>query len=161
VITWANPPAITYGMALTNSQLDATANVPGSFGYSPALTTVLGAGTQTLNVIFTPADAADYTTASAAVARVVNRASTSMVLGSSSNPSLAGQTLTLTVTILPQFGGVATGSVAFTAPFAGCQHGRSHIVCAVWSLLLPGPALACLPTSGTLRISREKGISGT
>jgi len=41
VITWAAPAAITYGTALSATQLDATANTPGTFDYTP------GAGTGT------------------------------------------------------------------------------------------------------------------
>ena len=41
-------------------QLDATANVQGSFAYSPAAGTVLGAGVYTLSVVFTPDDTVDY-----------------------------------------------------------------------------------------------------
>jgi putative Ig domain-containing protein len=48
--------------------LNATANVPGSFAYSPAAGTVLSAGSgQLLSVVFTPADSVDYTSASASV----------------------------------------------------------------------------------------------
>ena len=36
-ITWANPADITYGTALGAIQLDATASVPGTFTYTPAL----------------------------------------------------------------------------------------------------------------------------
>ena len=43
-IAWATPAAITYGTALDSTQLDATANVQGSFTYAPAAGTVLGAG---------------------------------------------------------------------------------------------------------------------
>ena len=35
VITWANPADITYGTALSATQLNATATVPGSFTYTP------------------------------------------------------------------------------------------------------------------------------
>ena len=48
-ITWATPAAITSGTALSATQLDATASVPGTFTYTPAAGTVLGAGTQTLS----------------------------------------------------------------------------------------------------------------
>ena len=58
-ITWAKPAAITYDTALSGTQLDATASVPGSFVYSPAAGTVLTAGTQTLSVTFTPSDPVD------------------------------------------------------------------------------------------------------
>ena len=60
-ITWANPPAITYGTALSSTQLNATASVPGTFTYTPATGTVLSSGSQTLSLTFTPSDAADYT----------------------------------------------------------------------------------------------------
>ena len=74
-ITWANPPHIIYGTALSAAQLDATASVPGTFTYTPAAGTVLTAGTgQTLSVAFTPSDAADYTTVSATATINVDRA---------------------------------------------------------------------------------------
>ena len=61
VLTWANPADITYGTALGGTQLDATANVAGTFTYTPAAGTVLSAGAgQTLSVTFTPTDTADY-----------------------------------------------------------------------------------------------------
>ena len=73
-IAWATPASIAYGTALSAMQLDATANVPGTFAYSPAAGAVLTAGSQTLNVTFTPADAADYTTATDSVVLTVNQA---------------------------------------------------------------------------------------
>jgi len=72
VVTWAAPAAITQGSALSATQLDATANVSGSFTYSPALGTVLPAGTSTLTASFTPADTTTYNTATATVSLVVN-----------------------------------------------------------------------------------------
>ena len=60
-ITWENPANIIYGTSLSSTQLDATASVPGSFVYGPALGTVLHAGSnQTLTVTFTPTDTTDY-----------------------------------------------------------------------------------------------------
>jgi hypothetical protein len=64
-VTWATPAAITYGTALSGTQLNATSSVPGTFVYSPVAGTVLGSGTQTLSVTFTPTDATDYTTSTA------------------------------------------------------------------------------------------------
>ena len=63
VITWAAPAAITYGTALSSSQLNATASVPGTFVYLPGATTVLAASSPTLSVTFTPTDSTDYTSA--------------------------------------------------------------------------------------------------
>ena len=65
VITWAPLSAITQGTALGAAQLDATANVPGTFSYSPAGGTVLPTGTQQLTASFAPADATDYASVTA------------------------------------------------------------------------------------------------
>jgi hypothetical protein len=73
-ISWSAPAAITYGTALSASQLDASSTVAGTFAYTPALGTVLKAGSQTLSVTFTPADTTDYTTATKTVPLTVNQA---------------------------------------------------------------------------------------
>jgi probable HAF family extracellular repeat protein len=68
VVTWATPADITEGTPLGAVQLNASANVPGAFAYSPAAGIVLPIGSgQTLSVVFTPADAANYTSAAASV----------------------------------------------------------------------------------------------
>src|SRR5205809_1088066 len=67
-ITWSNPADITYGTALSVTQLNATTPVAGSFVYTPAAGTVLDAGNQTLHVDFTPTDTANYNSASKNVA---------------------------------------------------------------------------------------------
>jgi Flp pilus assembly CpaE family ATPase len=66
-ITWSAPAPIPYGTALGETQLNATASVPGTLAYSPAAGNVLPAGKHTLSVIFTPEDAKKYTTARATV----------------------------------------------------------------------------------------------
>jgi hypothetical protein len=63
-ITWGNPADIIYGAALNSTQLNATSFVPGTLVYTPVNGTVLGVGTQTLNVDFIPTDIVNYTTAS-------------------------------------------------------------------------------------------------
>ncbi|MBL8640422.1 MAG: hypothetical protein JNK24_08730, partial [Alphaproteobacteria bacterium] len=61
VITWTPPAAITYGTALSATQLNATSGgVPGTFTYTPASGSILNAGNQNLSVDFTPADNANY-----------------------------------------------------------------------------------------------------
>ena len=74
VISWPKPAPITCGTPLSAAQLNAKASVPGSFVYAPGLGHVLGAGTQTLFAIFTPADAAKYPAAQASVQLLVNKA---------------------------------------------------------------------------------------
>jgi hypothetical protein len=78
-ISWATPAIIAYGTALSTIQLNAKAtyngaSVAGSFAYSPAKRTVLGAGQQTLSVVFTPANTSDYASAPASVTLQVNPA---------------------------------------------------------------------------------------
>jgi hypothetical protein len=68
VVSWSNPSDITQGTALSSVQLNATANVAGSFTYTPAAGTVLGVGNgQSLSVLFTPTNTASYNTATASV----------------------------------------------------------------------------------------------
>jgi hypothetical protein len=72
-ITWATPTAITYGTALSATQLNATASVAGTLAYTPALGVVPTAGSQTLQVTFTPTDTTDYANVTATVTLVVNQ----------------------------------------------------------------------------------------
>lgn len=66
VVNWNNPPNITYKLAegsgptLTSLQLNAEADVPGEFVYTPALGSSLDAGDQTVTATFTPTDADNY-----------------------------------------------------------------------------------------------------
>jgi len=73
-VTWATPAAITWGTALSATQLDATANVPGTFTYYPQAGAYVNAGHQTLIVSFTPTDTTDYSTTTARVPLTVNQA---------------------------------------------------------------------------------------
>jgi probable HAF family extracellular repeat protein len=75
VISWNNPADITYGTALSGTQLNATANVPGNFVYTPAAGSVLHVGNgQTLHAAFTPTDTANYNTTSKDVSINVTKA---------------------------------------------------------------------------------------
>ncbi|QVW34012.1 putative Ig domain-containing protein [Geobacter sulfurreducens] len=72
-ISWAEPAAVYAGTVLGSNQLNATADVAGSFSYNPAAGTVLStAGPVTLTATFTPADAVNYTTATRSVSITVN-----------------------------------------------------------------------------------------
>ena len=68
LITWPTPADITSGTPLGATQLNATANVAGTFAYTPPSGTVLGVGAgQTLSVAFTPTATANYNTATKTV----------------------------------------------------------------------------------------------
>jgi subtilase family serine protease len=95
-VTWAAQSPITYGAAITTNQLDAVANVPGAFTYSPTNGTVLNAGTNALSVVFTPTDTADYNSLTNTVSLIVLPATLMVAAASSSraygqpNPPFAG-----------------------------------------------------------------------
>ncbi len=74
VVTWATPANFVYGAALGAAQLNATANVPGAFVYTPAAGAILNAGPQTLSVTFTPTDSANYAAATKTVTVAVLQA---------------------------------------------------------------------------------------
>jgi hypothetical protein len=56
VVTWASPAAIDDGSPLSAAQLNASANVPGTFVYAPPAGSKPQEGARTLTVTFTPAD---------------------------------------------------------------------------------------------------------
>jgi hypothetical protein len=76
VITWSNPANITYGTPLSATQLNATANTPGVFTYTPASGTVLNVGTHTLHVDFVPTDTVNYANASKDVSITITQTAT-------------------------------------------------------------------------------------
>ncbi|HWY31108.1 MAG TPA: MBG domain-containing protein, partial [Candidatus Acidoferrum sp.] len=119
-LNWINPASITYGTALGSAQLNATANIPGSYVYFPATGSVLFPGAQPLTVIFSPADAVDYTTATTGVSLVVSPAPltltatpVSLTYGDTI-PPLSG-TVTGFVGLDNQ-ANATTGSLSFTTP---------------------------------------------
>ncbi|MGE0076220.1 MAG: MBG domain-containing protein [Bacteroidales bacterium] len=75
VITWDAPADITYGTALSATQLNAATTVDGTFTYSPSVDSVLNAGNaQALNVTFIPSDGTTYASASKTVTINVGKA---------------------------------------------------------------------------------------
>ncbi|MBT1073637.1 MBG domain-containing protein, partial [Pelotalea chapellei] len=115
-ITWAAPAPITVGTALSATQLNATANVPGSFVYTPASGTVLNtAGAQTLSVAFAPTDAANYNNVSATVSLTVNSKQNPTITWN--NPAAITYGTTLSATQLNATASVA-GTFVYT-PAAG------------------------------------------
>jgi len=111
VITWAAPSAITYGTALSATQLNATASVAGTFTYTPAAGTVPNAGSQPLTVNFSPTDATNYATVTGTqVSITVNKATPSVTW---SNPTAITYGTPLSATQLN-----ATASVAGSFSYA-------------------------------------------
>jgi len=113
-ITWNNPADIVYGTLLSSTQLNATANVPGTFGYTPAAGALLNAGpAQSLLASFTPTDTTNYNPTSKNVQINVLKASPSFSNLSSSLITYGTASTNLSGKIT--FGSlIPTGSVAIT-----------------------------------------------
>ena len=96
-VAWRRPPQIVYGTVLSSAQLNATANIPGTFVYSPPLGTVLPASSgQMLSVTFTPADSVNYQPYTTNVLITVQPAPLTVIAGNAirgygtANPVFAG-----------------------------------------------------------------------
>lgn len=161
-ITWATPASITYGTALSGTQLNATASfggepVAGIFSYEPAAATVLAAGQRTLAVTFTPGDTTNYAGASTTVQLAVERAA-------------------LTITAKDASRAYGLPNPAFTADYSGFVNGEGPgtlagtLLCS--SEALPASPIASSPypitctgrTSGNYAIAYVAGrltITGT
>jgi len=113
VIAWATPAAITYGTALSATQLNASAGgIAGTFAYSPATGAIPAVGNDNLSVIFSPTDATDYTSATASVTLVVNSPPNPVPAIGSMSPaftSASGAAFTLNITGT----GFVSGSTAY------------------------------------------------
>jgi Flp pilus assembly CpaE family ATPase len=72
-VSWTAPAPISCGAALSDSQLNASASVPGTFVYTPAAGDRLSVGRHTLSVTFHPADDAGFNEATATVVLSVTR----------------------------------------------------------------------------------------
>jgi MBG domain/Bacterial Ig-like domain (group 3)/Putative Ig domain/NHL repeat len=113
-VNWATPSAISYGTALSATQLNASVTgIPGTFVYTPAAGTVLSAGAnQTLSVTFTPTDTTDYASVTQSVQITVSKASVTATVTSNSNPALSQTAVMFTATV-SSAAGTPTGSVTF------------------------------------------------
>jgi len=111
-INWSTPSPITYGTALSATQLNATASVPGSLAYTPAAGTVLAVGSQALSATFTPTDATDYAVATSTVNLTVNQATPTIALATSATSAFVLNPVIFTATIAST-AGTPTGTVAF------------------------------------------------
>jgi hypothetical protein len=73
IVTWPVPAPITTAKPLGGEELNAAANIPGVFIYTPAAGTFLSAGSKTLKAVFVPADSNDYQTVSQTVTMTVTQ----------------------------------------------------------------------------------------
>jgi len=158
-ITWATPAAITYGTALSATQLNAKASVPGALVYSPAAGTVPAVGTDTLTVTFTPTDTTDYATATDSVLLKVNPAPSFTLGASPASLTIAqGASGKSTITVTGQNG--FSGSVTLVA--SGLPSG---VTAAFATNPTTGSSVLTLTASSTAAVGSAtvtiKGTSGS
>jgi uncharacterized delta-60 repeat protein len=79
-ITWSTPSDVVFGVPLSSTQLNASANVPGDFQYTPPTGTVLAVGTHQLSATFMPADAVNFNSVTKSVPLVVVRPPLQLIL---------------------------------------------------------------------------------
>jgi|GEM_PF-1164116 len=114
VITWSAPSAIGYGTPLGAAQLNAVADVAGTFSYTPATGSMLNTGVgQVLSVTFTPTDAVNYGAASATATIDVAKATQVISFGSVANPTVGG------TSVLSATGGGSGNPVTFASTTPG------------------------------------------
>ncbi len=111
-ITWPAPQPIAYGTALSAAQLTATANVAGTFAYTPSAGTVLPVGTHMLSTTFTPTSTQNYTTATATVPLEVTKATPTIAIAAP-QATYDGQPHGATGTVTG-VGGAGLGALTFT-----------------------------------------------
>jgi|GEM_PF-628532 Flp pilus assembly CpaE family ATPase len=73
-IVWPSPASISYGVPLSATELNASASVPGTFEYAPALGEILGAGVKRLSVRFAPLDSSNLMTTEASTSLTIKKA---------------------------------------------------------------------------------------
>ena len=108
VLSWSQPGAIVYGTPLGATQLIASANVAGTFVYSPTAGVVLGAGSgRPLSATFMPADSVNYVGGS--VATTINVVAAPLIVRANDAAKPFGAPL-------PTFGATFTGFVNGDTP---------------------------------------------
>jgi len=185
VISWATPAPISYGTALSSTQLNATASAPGTFVYSPAAGTTPVAGTATLSVTFMPTDTTDYTAATQTVSLTVSKATPTITWAKPAaitfGATLGSTQLDATASVPGTFvyspaagttlaAGTDTLSVTFTpTDFADYNTATATVSLAVEDFSFAPPSGAPTSTSVapgspatyTLSVGGKGGLSGT
>ena len=145
LITWATPAAITVGTALGGTQLNATADVAGTFVYTPPAGTALGVGAgQALLVTFTPTDALHYRVATKTVLIDVVPSGVPVITDVTPGSGAIGSGVTLTGTAftgatavtfqgVPAVYTVVSDTQILTTVPAGTTTGRVRVTTPVWT----------------------------
>jgi hypothetical protein len=164
-ITWPNPADITYGAALSATQLNATAGsngnpVAGTFIYTPAAGTVLNAGNnQALTADFVPSDATDFNSVPGTTAHINVLQATPTVTVSGGPFTFDGNAHAATIAVTGVGGVSVSGSSAVTYNGVATVPTNAGTYAVSVSFTSSDPNYANATGSGTLIIN--KGDSTT
>jgi len=182
ILSWATPTSITYGTALSATQLNATASVisssgalvtlPGTFIYTPAAGTILQGGANTLLLTFTPTDNVTYPVATTSVTLIVNPVTPTLSVATSTSSATYGSPVTFTATISSgpvgqitfSDGGVSMGSATLSGTTAtyttsGLTTG-SHSITAGWAGSASFSAITSNSITQTITAATGYGLLG-
>ncbi len=151
-LRWAAPAPMPFGTPLDSTELSATAKVPGTFVYAPAVGTLLLPGPQTLSVTFTPTDSGYKSSTDSVLLTVIPPGPSSFTLSIPKQPEviylLPNQEIAIVLTVTP------IGD--FHQPVSLACDSPSHITCTFdQSVIRPtvAPILVTLLLRATQRSS--------
>jgi uncharacterized repeat protein (TIGR01451 family) len=163
IVIWADPADITYPTPLGSTQLNATANVPGTFAYTPPAGTVLNPGpSQLLSVLLTPTDSSNYTTASAEVHINVLSSDVAVSLSTSTPVVYVGATVSYDLVVAANGpGGSSDVVLTDTLPLGldWTVSGPDAAACTPSSPVAGGTTLTC--SFGTVAAGTTKAVTLT
>jgi RHS repeat-associated protein len=97
-IVWPVPAAITYGTALSATQLNAVPEVASNCVYMPVAGSIPPVGTDTLSVICTPTGTTPYSPGVATVSLTITSTTPTISVAVSPSPSVSGASVAITAT---------------------------------------------------------------
>jgi hypothetical protein len=159
LIIWANPADILYGSALGPTQLNAIANTPGTFVYTPSVGTVLSIGDgQTLQVSFTPTDVVHFVAASKTVVINVKPLARSGLANLVVTAQLSRDSVTNEVIVnltVANSGGTTATAVQLNMVTIGATSSTTAFPISLGSIVASGQ------TGATIRVPAVVGTAGT
>ncbi len=168
VLKWTTPTAISYGVPLSATQLNATVlgvngqALAGTTVYTPALGTYLTPGTHTLQVNFTPTDNTDYSVLNGSVMLTVNKAAATLTTQQQSISVADGQSGSIPVAVAGQYSGA--GIVAPSATVTYSIVNASSVTVATGTITLSsGAGSVSVPSTlapGTYTVDLSYGGDG-
>ncbi len=145
VITWSNPAGIPFGSALSSVQLNATANVPGTFVYTPPAGTVLPAGNgQALWVQLNPTNSRNYKAVTAGVQINVTAGGPATLISTSTLAREVGTNNVVVTMRIANTGGSPATSVRVNAARIGTTAATTAMPAAVSNVAAGGSSAVTL-----------------